>query len=151
MSARWSRAVLVVCCMSLTACGAMLATPVDRSVVPLNVQVRNSGLPGGYVWLANPGEPSQARWHTFGQAEFICVTCAVPFVGTGYGYTVAVLDERCNLLDFTGIFGGDVLIEIEPGPTIRLVDAPPLGDWMPTDSTPAPMSEVPCPPPNPGQ
>jgi hypothetical protein len=151
MSARLSRALLVASLASLAACEELSApTPVE-TIHPLNVQVRNSGLPGGYLWLAVIGQRAQGRWHHFGEAEFICVTCPEPFIGTGsHGYELAVLDESCRLLEFAGgVAGGSLLVEIDPGPTITIDDAPPLGDWMPADSTPAPLGNVPCSPPEP--
>lgn len=42
--------------------------------------------------------------------------------------------------------GGLWLIEIAPGPKIRLVEAPPLVDWMPADSPPTDPASVPCAP-----
>lgn len=150
MYARLSRALLVASLASLAACsGLNPPTPVE-TIHPLNVQVRNSGLPGGYLWLGIIGERPEGRWHRFGQAEFICVTCPEPFIGTGVGYQLAVFDESCRLLEFTGgVAGGSLLVEIDPGPTIRIGNAPPLGDWMPADSTPAPVGNVPCSPPEP--
>lgn len=149
MTGRSSRAILVASVVSLAACGTGLnpPTPVDRTVLPLNVQVRNSGLPGGYIWLGNPAEPGAGRWHRFGRAEFICVTCPEAFIGSGFGYDIDVFDEACRQLNGLRVDGGNLLVEIDPGPTIRVDHAPPLGDWMPADSTPAPLGSVPCSPP----
>ena len=132
----------------LAACGAPTSsgTPVS-SPVPLDLQVRNSGLPGGYVWLSIAGQPSQSRWHRFGMATFICVTCPEPFVRSGSGYEISVLDASCAVRGRYRVDGGPLLVEIELGPTFRIVDAPPLGDWMPEDSPPSDPASVPCFPP----
>ena len=104
----------------LAACGAPTSsgTPVS-SPIPLDLQVRNSGLPGGYVWLSIPGQPSQSRWHRFGMATFICVTCPEPFVGSGSGYEIAVLDASCAVRGRYRVDGGPLLVEIDLGPTLQ--------------------------------
>jgi hypothetical protein len=113
---------------------------------PLDLQVRNSGLPGGYVWLSTVGDRSLGRWHRFGMAEFLCVTCPVPFVGSGSPYEIAVLDEACVVVDRFETAGGQWLVEINPRST-ALVEAPPIGDWIPGDSEPVGPEHVPCLPP----
>lgn len=124
------------------------APPADESVlVPLDLRVRNSGLPAGYLWLSMTGQPGTGRWHRFGMAEFLCATCAVPFVGVGATYDVAVFDESCQLRAAHRTLGGQLQVEIDPGPTIKLVEAPPLGDWLPGDSPPADPGSIPCSPP----
>ena len=113
-------------------------------VLPLDLQVRNSGLPGGYLWLAMADQPMTGRWHHFGMAQFMCVTCPRPFVGFGASYEIAVLDDSCQVRAIQRTAGGQLLVEIDPGPTVRLVPAPPLGDWLPEDSPPADAASVPC-------
>jgi hypothetical protein len=117
------------------------------SMVPLDLQVRNSGLPGGYVRLSIADQPNQSRWHRFGMAEFLCVTCPEPFVGSGSGYEIAVLDEACGVRATYRVDGGPLLVEIDLGPTFKIVQAPPIRDWMPADSPPADPATVPCVPP----
>jgi len=90
------------------------------------------------------GQPTTGRWHQFGMAEFICVTCPEAFVGVGASYEIAVLDESCHVRATLRTTGGQLLVEIELGPTIRLVDAPPLQDWLPADSAPVDPAAVPC-------
>jgi hypothetical protein len=108
----------------------------------LDLQVRNSGLRGGYLWLSITG--GAGRWHQFGQATFSCVTCPVPFGGTGPSYDIAVLDESCRMVAKHQATGGELLLEIDIGPVVKLVEAPPLQDWMPEDSAPADPATVPC-------
>jgi hypothetical protein len=127
--------------LAVAACSEVVPLP---PLPPLELQVRNSGLPGGYVWLSIVDQPTQGRWHTFGRAEFICVTCPMPFVGTGTGYEIAVLDDSCAVRARHRPAGGRLLVEIDPGPAIRLIDAPPLADWMPADSSPADPATIPC-------
>jgi hypothetical protein len=116
----------------------------DSLVSPLDLQVRNSGLPGGYLWLAMAGQPTTGRWHRFGMAEFICVTCPTAFVGFGTSYEIAVLDESCHVRASLRTTGGQLLVDIDLGPAIRLVQAPPLQDWLPADSAPVDPAAVPC-------
>lgn len=113
-------------------------------VLPLDLRVRNSGLPSGYIWLAIAHQPNTGRWHAFGMAQFMCVTCPKPFVGFGASYEIAVLDESCQVQAVERTVGGPLLLEIDPGPTIRLVPAPPLQDWLPEDSPPADLADIPC-------
>ena len=134
------------------ACAEAPAAPspeeTNQSMVsPLDLQVRNSGLPGGYLWLSVTGQPNVGRWHRFGMAEFICVTCPAPFVGSGASYEIAVFDESCQLRALHRPIGGQLLVEIDLGPTVRLVQAPPLVDWLPSDSAPADLASIPCSPP----
>lgn len=126
---------------------ACTATTPDAGTATLDLQVRNSGMPGGYVWIAKADERANGRWHRFGMAEFICVTCPTPFTGSSAGFIVAVFDESCVVRGGFQTPGGQRLVEIELGPTIRLIEAPPLGDWLPADSTAADPATVPCPPP----
>jgi hypothetical protein len=128
---------------SLVGCGgapqaAVQAPPLER----LDLQLRNSGMHGGYLWLGITG--GAGRWHTFGQAEFLCVTCPVPFVGSGPSYEVAVFDEECSLRAREHTKGGNLQVAIELGPHITLVPAPPVIDWIPGDSPPADVANVPC-------
>jgi|SRR6187402_671568 len=113
----------------------------------LDLQVRNSGLRGGYLWLSMADQPQTGRWHQFGSAEFVCVTCPNAFRGIGSGYEIAVFDEACDLHGHFRTLGGRLQVAIDLGPTITLVPAPPLGDWMPADSLPAEPGTVPCSPP----
>jgi len=135
--------------IAVAACGAGSApqSPMaaENSLVsPLDLQVRNNGLPGGYLWLAMADQPTTGRWHQFGMAEFICVTCPEAFVGFGTSYEIAVLDESCHVRASLRTTGGKLLVEIDLGPTIRLVQAPPLQDWLPGDSAPVDPTTVPC-------
>lgn len=120
------------------------SVPADP-VVPLDLQVRNSGLPAGYIWLSVAGQRVTGRWHRFEMAVFVCVTCPRPFVSAAY-YEIAVFDERCQLRGAYRTVGGQLQVEIDPGPILRLVPAPPLGDWIPADSTPAEPATIPCTP-----
>ena len=113
----------------------------------LDLQVQNSGMPGGYVWLSMADQRQTGRWHRFGMAEFLCVTCPRPFTGAGAGYEIVVFDEACALQARFRTLGGPLQVAIDLGPTITLVPAPPLGDWMPVESAPADPGTVPCPPP----
>lgn len=140
-----SRRVLALAFLAACIVASCAEGPVPASAVPLDLQVRNSGLPAGYLWLSMTGHPDTGRWHQFGMAEFFCATCPVPFVGAGASYDVAVLDEACHVRSMERTIGGRLLLEIDLGPTIRLVEAPPLGDWLPEDSTPADPSSIPCP------
>jgi len=148
MPARSRICLLLVCLGFVAACDA--ATPPDTpdisTVVPLDLQVRNSGMPGGYVWLSTIGEPNQSRWHRFGMAEFICVTCPEPIRSVS-GYAIAILDESCRLQATYRVDGGSLLVEIDLGPTLRIVEAPPIRDWLPGDSAPVDPAMVPCVPP----
>lgn len=121
--------------------------PVAKNVLPLDLQVRNSGLPGGYVWLSGIHQPGSGRWHTFGMAEFFCVTCPVAFAGSPEGYVVAVLDQECRVHGRFETLGGELIVEIDLGPALRIGPAPPLQDWLPGDSMPADPASVPCAPP----
>ena len=145
MGPSWQRNLVVafVIASALAACSEAPTVPDSE---PLDLQVRNSGLPGGYVWLSTAGDRSQGRWHRFGMAEFLCVTCPVPFVGLGSQYEIAVLDEACVVVDRFQTGGGQWLVEIDAR-TTSLVAAPPLGDWMPGDSEPVSLASVPCLPP----
>ena len=147
--ARLRFALLIAATGSIVACGAGTRSDAPRPslVVPLDLQVRNSGLRGGYVWLSVAGDQTQSRWHRFGQAEFICVTCPEPFVGSGSGYEIAVLDESCRLQARYRVEGGALLVEIDLGPTLQIIPAPPLLDWMPEDSSAADPANIPCGPP----
>jgi hypothetical protein len=144
--------LLVLACLTATAVAACSTGPSpndstaaeDSLVSPLDLQVRNNGLPGGYLWLAMTGQPTTGRWHRFGMAEFICVTCPEAFVGFGASYEIAVLDESCHVRASLRTTGGKLLVDIDLGPSIRLVQAPPLQDWLPADSAPTDAAAVPC-------
>ena len=142
-----SRQSIVVACLTACIVAACTEAPPLPNLAQLDLQVRNSGLPGGYVWLSLAGQPGAGRWHQFGMAEFICVTCPKPFVGSGAAYEIAVLDETCRVRAVHRTTGGQLLVEIDLGPTVRLVQAPPLGDWLPADSAPADPTTIPCSPP----
>jgi hypothetical protein len=116
-------------------------------IAALDLQVRNSGMPGGYLWLSMADQRQTGRWHQFGMAEFMCVTCPRPFGGIGAGYEIAVFDEACALRARFRTPGGELQVAIDLGPTITLVPAPPLGDWLPGDSAPVDPGTVPCSPP----
>ncbi len=137
-------ACAVIGAVAMVACTT--PTPSEGSAT-LDLQVRNSGLPGGYVWLARADDRANGRWHRFGMAEFICATCPAPFSGSTAGFIVAVYDESCVVRGGFQTPGGQRLVEIDPGPTVRLVEAPPLQDWLPADSVAADPATVPCPPP----
>ena len=144
-------ALVLVAAVVVAACAEEASTPASIEPEPalsaLDLQVRNSGLPGGYLWLGIADQPGAGRWHPFGMAEFLCITCPRPFLGAGAGYEIAVFDESCRqLADFRSL-GGSLQVAIDPGPAIELVPAPPLGDWMPGDSAPADAGNVPCSPP----
>ena len=117
---------------------AVQAPPLEK----LELQVRNSGMHGGYLWLGITG--GAGRWHTFGQAEFLCVTCPVPFSGSGPSYEIAVFDEECQLHAREHTRGGNLQVAIESGPSISVVAAPPIIDWVPGESPPADVAQVPC-------
>lgn len=140
---RWTWLVAIACLLALVV-AACAEVPVTPSAQRLDLQVRNSGLPGGYVWLSPADQPGPGRWHQFGMAEFFCVTCPVPVVGSGTGYDLAILDEFCRTRATYRTVGGQLLVEIDLGPTVRLVQAPPLRDWMPEDSMPADPASIPC-------
>jgi hypothetical protein len=114
------------------------------TVSALDLQVRNSGLASGFIRLSIPGDPTSERWHGFGTAEFVCVTCPVPYASRAGPYEIVLLDERCRVVATLPTAGGHLLLEIDPGPTIRLGVAPPLGDWLPGDSMPLEVADVPC-------
>ena len=114
------------------------------AAVPLELQVRNAGLPGGYIRLAPAAQGSQGRWHKFGMAEFICVTCPTPFVGSRSGYDILVLDTTCQVKGRYRTDGGQLLVDINIGPTVSLVKAQPITDWLPAESAPIDAAEVPC-------
>jgi hypothetical protein len=116
-------------------------------VSPLDLRVRNSGIQGGYLWLGMVDQPGSGRWHRIGEAEFSCVTCPKPFVGVGSGYEVVVLDEACRVLAAFQPLGGQLQVEIDIGLPIKLIQAPPLGDWLPGNSAPIDPATVPCAPP----
>jgi hypothetical protein len=153
-------ALMAALTLSLGACVAascdearLTSSPVepnrsDSVVVPLDLQVRNNGLRGGYVWLGMADQPNTGRWHPFGMAQFMCVTCPRPFVGAGTGYEIVVLDESCAVRARQRTVGGQLLFEIDLGPTFELIPAPPIGDWLPEDSPPADAAGVPCRPPS---
>jgi hypothetical protein len=141
-------AALVVAACAGPAPSASWAAPADDSVLlPLELRVRNSGLPGGYLWMSVVDQPGTGRWHRFGMADFFCATCPVPFAHVGAAYEIAVLDESCQLRAAQRTIGGKLQVEIDLGPTIKLVEAPPLGDWIPGDSPPADPGSIPCSPP----
>lgn len=117
------------------------------AIAALGLQVRNSGMSGGYLWLSMADQRQTGRWHQFGMAEFMCVTCPRPFGGIGAGYEIAVFDEACALRARFRTLGGQLQVAIDPGPTITLVPAPPIGDWLPGDSEPAGAGIIPCSPP----
>jgi hypothetical protein len=140
------RSILFLAVMSAASVGcagaasepAAEASPLEK----LELQIRNSGMHAGYLWLGITG--GAGRWHTFGQAEFLCVTCPVPFTGAGPSYEIAVFDEACQLLARDHTNGGHLLVAIELGPRISLVPAPPITDWVPGGSAPAAIDDVPC-------
>jgi hypothetical protein len=144
--------LLALACLTAIAVAACGASPSPQNPVaaegslvsPIDLQVRNSGLPGGYLWLAMADQPTTGRWHRFGMAEFICVTCPEAFVGFGRSYEIAVLDEACHVRASLRTTGGKLLVDIDLGPTIKLVEAPPLQDWLPADSAPVDPASVPC-------
>ncbi len=150
MSAAASRAVVVLCLAAslLLGCvgGEASTTDADggaQQLAPLDLQVRNSGLKdGGYLWLAITG--GAGRWHRFGQAELVCVTCPVPFGGVGPSYDIAVFDLACQLRGRFQTTGGSLQVAIDLGPSVTLVAAPAVTDWMPSDSTPVDAGDVPC-------
>jgi hypothetical protein len=145
MTRRARRSLVGLCFVvaSLVGCaGAPEAAVQAAPLGKLDLQVRNSGMRGGYLWLGISG--GAGRWHTFGQAEFLCVTCPVPFVGSGSSYEIAVFDEECALRAREHTKGGNLLVAIELGPQITLVPAPPAIDWIPGDSPPADPANVPC-------
>jgi hypothetical protein len=141
-------AIAIAAC-DLAPAPAAPAVPVEPvpALSALDLQVRNSGMPGGYLWLGIADQPNAGRWHPFGMAEFLCVTCPRPFLGAGAGYEIAVFDESCQQLASFQSSGGSLQVAIDLGPAIELVPAPPLGDWMPGDSPPADAGTVPCSPP----
>jgi hypothetical protein len=118
-------------------------------VIPLELRVRNSGIHGGYLWLGMVDQPAAGRWHRIGEAEFSCVTCPKPFVGFGPSYEIVVLDEACHVLAAFQPLGGHLQVEIDIGLPIKLIQAPPLGDWLPGDSASVDPATVPCAPPVP--
>ncbi len=144
-------ALVFLVAIAVTACAEEATPPASIEPGPalsaLDLQVRNSGMRGGYLWLGIAEQPSAGRWHPFGMAEFLCVTCPRPFLGAGAGYDIAVFDEACALQARFQTLGGLLLVAIDLGPTIELVPAPPLGDWIPGDSAPADAGTVPCAPP----
>ena len=80
-------------------------------------------------------------------AEFFCVTCPVRYAGLGPSYEIGVFGMACEVLAIRQTVGGQLQVEIDPGPTIRLIEAPPLGDWLPGDSIPVDPATIPCAPP----
>lgn len=145
MPRRARRSLVGLCFVaaSLVGCAGAQEAEVQTPLLErLDLQVRNSGMHGGYLWLAITG--GAGRWHAFGQAEFLCVTCPVPFVGSGPSYEIAVFDEECALLASEHTKGGNLQVAIDPGPLITLVPAPPVIDWIPGDSPPADVVNVPC-------
>jgi hypothetical protein len=147
--------LLVLACVIAIAVAACAEAPEPRGpdgtqgsvVSPLDLRVRNSGIQGGYLWLGMVDQPSSGRWHRIGEAEFGCVTCPKPFVGFGSSYVVVVLDEACRVLAAFQPLGGQLQVEIDIGLPIKLIKAPPLGDWIPGDSPPADPATIPCAPP----
>lgn len=125
-------------------CGGTAADPGTQAppLQTLDLQVRNSGMEGGYLWLGITG--GAGRWHKFGQAEFLCVTCPVPFGGSGPSYEIAVFDEECRLRAREHAQGGSLQVAIDLGPRISLVAAPPVIDWIPGESPPMDPAQVPC-------
>jgi hypothetical protein len=134
--------VLAAASFALVSCAVQ--PPAGGPNLRLDLQVRNSGIRGGFVWLESPAE---GRWHRLGQAEFLCLTCPVPIAENVLGYEIAVLDDSCVVVARHQVVGGELLLEIDPGPVVRLGPAPPLGDWLPGDSAPLDRASVPCPPP----
>ena len=151
------RAALLTTLLAATAasCGPAPITPPDGiatvapggAVVPLELEVQNSGLPGGYVWLGLTDQPATGRWHQFGMAVLMCVTCPVPLAGIGASYDIAILDKACAVQAALRTPGGHLRWEIGPGPQFSLAPAPTGGDWIPGDSEPAKPGTVPCTPP----
>lgn len=139
--------LLVGACTDLPATSPGFTTRPDESAIPLDLQVRNSGLPGGLLWVAVTGRTETGRWHQLGTAEFLCVTCPQPLPGIGPTYDLAVLDATCQVREAFRTVGGSWQIEIDLGPTFKLIPVPPLGDWLPADSAPADLSMIPCSPP----
>lgn len=132
----------------LAACGPSTPPPSASSgpVAPatLELQVRNSGLPGGYVWVARADDPGSFRWHGIGMAEYICVTCPVPFEGSTAGFIVAILDKNCAGHGIVRLTPGAHLVAVDPGPTVTATTPPVGGDWLPVDSQPLAVGSVPC-------
>ncbi|MGZ5408337.1 MAG: hypothetical protein ACXWDG_11210 [Aeromicrobium sp.] len=137
-------ACAVIAALGIVACDT--ATPSTHSAT-LELQVRNSGMPGGYVWFARAEDRSSGQWHRFGMAEFLCVTCPTPFAGSEAGFVIAVFDESCSVRGGFRTPGGHRLVEIDLGPVVRVIEAPPLQDWLPADSIEANPANVPCVPP----
>jgi hypothetical protein len=143
--------------LALTAvgCGQGPTTPADAiatvepggPVIPLELEVQNSGLPGGYLWLGITDQAASGRWHRFGDAELLCVTCPVPLPGVAASYDIAIFDETCVLRSARRTPGGHLRWEIGLGPTFTLAPAPVGGDWIPGDSAAAAPGRVPCTPP----
>lgn len=135
LAARWS--VLGILAV-VTACGGPTAPATDSPGPPaqaLDLVLRNSGFDGGFVHLAVTGQPTTGRWHAFGMAELVCLTCSTPF-GRGPRYDIVLLDDACRLISEFHTVGGDLSLEIDPGPSVALQAAPPPSDWMPADSPP---------------
>lgn len=146
--------VLVVVMLMLLACACTDVPPPTSGSpasigagVPLDLRVRNSGVPDGLLWLAVTGEPETGRWHHLGTAEFLCITCPQPLPGIGPTYDLAILDASCQVRWAFQTVGGNWQVEIDPGPTVKLIPAPSLGDWMPSDSGPADQVAIRCTPP----
>ena len=141
------RAALLLSLIAVIATGCGVDAVADqaeggRPLPKLDLQVRNSGLHGGYLWLGITG--GGGRWHRFGQAEFLCVTCPQPFGGSGPSYEIAVFDEQCQLHAREHTQGGNLQVAIDLGPRITIVPAPPVIDWMPGESAPIDAAQVPC-------
>ncbi len=135
-------AIVVAACVDATPPPS--TNPAGPALATLDLQVRNSGMRGGYLWLSMADQRETGRWHQFGMAQFMCVTCPRAYGGLGTGYEIAVYDEACAVRARFQTLGGPLLVEIDLGPTIELVPAPPLGDWMPENSLPADAGTVPC-------
>ena len=104
-------------------------------------------MPGGYLWIAISDDPATGRWHRFGMAELLCVTCPVPLARPAASYDIAILDEACAVRSARRTAGGALRWAIEIGPRFSLDAAPTGGDWIPGDSAPADPGSVPCAPP----
>lgn len=120
------------------------ALPSAAALQPLDLVIRNSGLPGGFVLVSVTGQPTVGRWHSFGMAELLCLTCPEPFNASGPSYELVVVDEACKVMSVNRTLGGDLWLEIDPGPIVRLGEAPPPGDWIPSESPPMEASTPPC-------
>jgi hypothetical protein len=145
MPPRLGGRVLVLCAIGwlLAACEA--STPLPHAT--LELQIRNSGLPGGFVWVARADDPASFRWHAFGMAEYLCITCPTPFDGSTAGFLVAILDEQCVEHGVLRLAPGPNLVAVDLGPVVTATSPPTGGDWLPGDSPPLAVGAVPCSPP----